>query len=263
MKKNAFFKKGWCRFPYDPALAKWVEHALPAARNAINDPEHAEWLRCGGTWFAGVNALPNDPAGAVDNGLTLAGNAIDFIRESLGLKNFDWDCAQVSVCYPGYPQPMPTESASAFRYRRERDAAHIDGLLPEGPDRRRHLRHYHGFVLGIPMVDASPDASPFVIWEGSQQIVRETFHACFQGFPPDQWGERDITDVYRDLRRRIFNECPRVEIAAKPGEAYVAHRLTLHGMAPWADSAHASPEGRMICYFRPEIGGPSEWLNAP
>ena len=63
--------------------------------------------------------------------------------------------------------------------------------------------------------------------------------------------------------RRVFDTCERVEIAAKPGEAYVAHRLVLHGVAPWAESATAGEEGRMICYFRPISGGPKEWLTAP
>ena len=33
---------------------------------------------------------------------------------------------------------------------------------------------------------------------------------------------------------------------AKPGEAYLAHRLSLHGIAPWGESATASSGGRMI-----------------
>ena len=97
-----------------------------------------------GTWFAGVNVLPNDPAGEAGNSGPLIGSAIRFIREDLCLAEFAWDNAQVSVCYPGYPQPMAQESSSAFRYRRQSDAAHVDGLLPEGPRRRRHLREYHG-----------------------------------------------------------------------------------------------------------------------
>ena len=137
MNLDTFYKKGWCGFEYDPALAEWVERALPSARKTVTAEEFARWLRCGGTWFAGVNALPNDSSGAVAGGGPLRGIAIEFIQKSLGLSKFDWDKAQVSVCYPGYPQPMESETAAAFRYRRDRDAAHVDGLLPEGPDRRR------------------------------------------------------------------------------------------------------------------------------
>ena len=77
--KHAFFEKGWCRFPHDPTLAAWVSHALPVARDAVAEPEHAQWLRCGGTWFAGVNVLPNNASGAVGVGPVLAGQAVDFI----------------------------------------------------------------------------------------------------------------------------------------------------------------------------------------
>jgi hypothetical protein len=45
--------------------------------------------------------------------------------------------AQVSVTYPGYPAPDPEESDAAHRFRRDRDAAHLDGLLPVGPEKRR------------------------------------------------------------------------------------------------------------------------------
>ena len=258
-----FFETGWCRFSHDPALAEWLAATLPAARRAVAAPENAEWLRCGGTWFAGVNVLPNGPTGAVEGGPELACEAVEFIRDSLGLAGFAWDRAQVSVCYPGYPRPMPGETEAAFRYRRDRDAAHLDGLLREGPDRRRHLREHHGFLLGIPMVEAGAGASPFVIWEGSHEIVREGFRDIFDGLPPGRWGEVDVTDGYHALRRRIFDTCARVEIAAKPGEAYLVHRLCLHGVAPWAPSARAGPDGRMIVYFRPPVGGPEDWLQAP
>ena len=264
MQAEAFYKKGWCQFPYDPVLAEWVSHTVPFARDAISDPKNGRWLRCGGTWFVGVNALPNDAQGSVTNGPPLSGIAVDFISDSLGFKDFDWDLAQVSVCYPGYPQRMlESESDAAFRYRRDRDAAHIDGLLAEGPNRRRHLREYHSFIFGVPMVASSPDASPFVIWEGSHEIVHDTFSQCFAGLSPECWKDKDITETYHEVRRKIFQECERVEICANPGESYLAHRLSLHGIAPWSESATASPDGRMICYFRPEIRGPRQWLTGP
>ena len=261
--RQTFLERGWCRFPFDPVLAGWVEHAFPAARAAVSAPENAQWLRCGGTWFAGVNVLENDGRGALRGGRPLAGEATDFVRESLGIRNFEWDHGQVSVCYPGYPKPMPSEPETAYRYRLRRDAAHVDGLLPEGPDRRRHLREHHGFILGMPMADADEDAAPFVVWEGSHEIVRSAFRDLYQGTPPDMWGELDVTDAYHDIRRKIFDRCERVEICARPGEAYLVHRLCLHGVAPWSEGASAGPDGRMIVYFRPEYGGPEDWLNAP
>jgi hypothetical protein len=49
-----------------------------------------------------------------------------------------------------------------------------------------------------------------------------------------------------------------------PGCAYLLHRLTLHGVAPWDASAQAAPEGRLIAYFRPPMpGGARAWVDAP
>ena len=260
---RAFFEKGWRRFPYDPVMADWTAKTLPAARATVTAPENAEWHRCGGTWFAGVNALPNDASGAVSDGPPVGGAALEFIRNELALDGFDWDRAQVSVCYPGYPKPMPSESEAALRYRRERDAAHLDGFLREGPKRRRFLREHHGFILGIPMVEAGEGASPLVVWEGSHEVVRATFQEVFADLPPDEWAGLDVTETYHALRRRIFATCKRVAICAKPGEVYLVHRLALHGIAPWEPAAHAGPDGRMIAYFRPQVGGPEDWLGAP
>ena len=262
MQERAFFEDGWCRFPYDPAVADWVERTLPAARQTVTAPENTEWLRCGGTWFAGVNVLPNDATGAVADGPPLAGQAVAFIHETLGLSGFDWEPAQVSVCYPGYPQPMASESEAAFRFRARRDAAHVDGLIPEGPDKRRYLREHHGFLLGIPMVETSADASPFVIWKGSHEVMRNAFAERFGDLAPDEWGDVDVTEAYKAARQQAFETCERVEVTASPGETYLMHRLALHGVAPWAETAQAGPDGRMIVYFRPETGGPAEWLRA-
>jgi len=263
MNKSHLFEKGWCRFQFDETLMQWIAHALPCARETVAAEENAQWLRCGGTWFAGVNLLPNAADGSVCGSDALQGKASDFIRQALGLDNFDWDRAQLSVCYPGYPQPMPGETKAAYGYRRDRDAAHVDGFLAEGPDRRRHLREYHGFILGIPMVEFNAGASPFVVWEGSHEVIRTTFTEQFRGVPVEQWGEIDITGVYHQVRRKIFGLCKRVEIHARPGEAYLVHRLALHGVAPWQGIASATPDGRMICYFRPETGGPESWLLSP
>ena len=263
MNTGLFFERSWCHIDYDVTLANWVKHALPAARKTVTSPDHTQWLRCGGTWFAGVNALPNDNDGTVAGSGPLRGIAVDFVREQLGITQFIWDQGQVSVCYPGYPQPMPSETSAAFRYRRDRDAAHIDGLLPEGERRRRHLREHHGFILGLPMLEFEPDASPFIVWEGSHEIVRKAFVERFDGLPAEQWGDEDVTAVYHQTRREVFETCSRVKVSARPGEAFVVHRLALHGVAPWAETASAGEDGRMICYFRPDYRGPLGWLSAP
>ncbi|MEM7469790.1 MAG: hypothetical protein AAF340_00450 [Pseudomonadota bacterium] len=251
--------RGWCRFDQDAKLRAWVDHAAGVASAlAQNEQNIAAWLRCGGTWFAGVNILPNDAAGRLRGGPALDGAVIRLIMDRFGPQ--DWDKAQLSIIYPGYPQPMEGESAAAFRFRRDRDAAHVDGLLPVGEARRRHLHEPHGFVLGLPLVLTSKDASPMVVWEGSNQIMRAAFRDALKEVTPQKWGSVDLTEIYQATRRVCFETCPRVTVHAEPGEAYLIDRLALHGVAPWAEGAEAPSEGRMIAYFRPELSDIADWL---
>jgi hypothetical protein len=194
----------------------------------------------------------------------LAGRAVDFALNVSGLDPVEWDRAQVSVCYPGYPQPSEGESPNVFRFRRDQDAAHVDGLMRTDPGRRRHLGEDHAFILGLPMTEASPDAAPLVIYEGSHEIMRAAFHDRFDGIAPEDWSQEDVTDAYVAARKLAFEECGRVTVPARPGEAYVVHRLALHGVAPW--TAPDRDGMRMIAYFRPEPGPCSSaerWLCAP
>ena len=255
-----FLELGWTRFGVDARVLEWLDSAEAAARRSVSDPAFSRWHRCGGTWFAGVGALANDADGAVPGGPPLGGEAVRF-AETLAGGPFAWDRAQVSICYPGYPKRGDGESAAAFAYRRNRDAAHVDGLLPVGPERRRFLREHHRFILGLPVGPADPAASPFVVWEGSHRIVRESFAGSFGDTPPAAWRDIDVTDAYRALRRRIFAECRRVALTAGRGEAFLVHRLALHGTAPWRADAAAGE--RTILYFRPDSGDPAAWLRAP
>jgi hypothetical protein len=262
-----FFGKGWCAFGHDPVLAEWAAAARPVAEATLNDPElHAKWLRCGGTWFAGVNALPNDASGAVPAAGVppLAGQVVEFIGEALGFKGIAWDRAQVSICFPGYPLPWEGESDSAFRFRRDHDAAHVDGLRRFEPGRRRRLSETHGFILGLPLTRTEPDAAPFIVYEGSHEVMRRAFRNRFAGIAPVDWAAEDVTDAYVAARRDAFESCPRVPVHAAPGEAYLAHRLVLHGVAPWGESPETEP--RVIVYFRPDprgAEGPEWWLERP
>ncbi|MEM1159999.1 MAG: hypothetical protein AAGJ28_03630 [Pseudomonadota bacterium] len=260
-----FFAKGWVRFPVDPDIARWVDAVRPLAAATLADPEQRNaWLRCGGTWFAGVNALANDADGGImDAGVPpLAGSPLVFVRDVLGLDGFIWDRAQISVCYPGYPQPSEEETEANFRYRLNRDAAHVDGLLREKPSRRRSLGEQHGFVLGLPLNDVPAGAAPLVVWEGSHQVMREVFRDRLAGIVPGDWAEEDVTEVYVDARRHCFETCARVEVSAQPGEAYIVHRLALHGVAPWTAGEDGPP--RSIAYFRPDPfpgQSPDWWLE--
>ncbi len=257
-----FWSKGWVKFPYDPTLAEWVNHALPVACESVSNPAFAEWMDCEGTWFVGVDALPNDTEGRVAQSQPLSGPAIDFLAEHYG--KLPLHKGQVSVIYPGYPRPRCGESEAAGRYRRNRDAAHVDGLRPIGPDRRRRVDEPHAWILGISLTEASEDAAPMVLWEGSHILIRDAFELALADHPHETLHEVDITEVYQTTRREIFETCRRIELPAKPGEAYLLHRHCLHGVAPWGVTATASPDGRMIAYFRPEFaGGVAEWIKLP
>ena len=259
--ENAFYKKGWCKFSHDSAIEQWISEALPLARNEVTSNAHKDWLRCGGTWFVGVNALPNNSDGVIGNSKPLSGKAVEFIRGMPELGNFDWDRAQISICYPGYPAPSDAETEQAFQFRKNRDSAHLDGLLPEGPERRRYLRETHGFILGIPMVEYSDDASPLVVWEGSHEIIRTAFNQRFSGIAPNNWGNEDVTEHYQRIRKKVFDQCEKIIIHASPGETFLIHRLSIHGIAPWKETATAGSDGRMICYFRPDLSEPEKWLS--
>lgn len=259
----AFWQRGWERFAHDRAVADWVRHALSAARQAVRDPALAHWAQCEGTWFVGVDALDNDDRARISGSGPLQGRAMDFIGDEIGgippLHK-----AQVSVIYPGYPRPRAGENEAGFRYRLKRDAAHVDGLLAVGPDRRRMVQEPHQFILGLPLTEASADAAPLVVWEGSHTIMGEAFRAALAGHDPARLSDVDVTGAYQAARRIVFERCKRIPLPVKPGEALLVHRHTLHGVAPWGAAATAGPDGRMIAYFRPEIsGGVANWLAAP
>jgi len=189
---------------------------------------------------------------------------VAFIGRALGLAEIAWDRAQVSICFPGYPQPWEGESDAAFRFRRDRDAAHVDGLRRIMPGRRRVLGETHGFILGIPLTETRPDAAPFTVFEGSHELVRAALRTRLAGIPPERWAVEDITDAYTAVRRTAFETCPRVPLPARPGEAYIVHRLLLHGVAPWGESPETGV--RVIAYFRPDpFPGalPEWWLERP
>ncbi|KRS12382.1 hypothetical protein XM53_12185 [Roseovarius atlanticus] len=253
---------GWARFAFDPSVAAWAEAAFTVAKERVNAPEEQRWLYCEGTWFVGVDTLPNAPDGAVGGSGPLTGQAWEAMSALYG--RLPLHRGQVSVMYPGYPRPKDGEGDAAFGYRLRRDAAHVDGLLLEGPDRRRYLKERHAFILGLPLTTCNAGASPLSVWEGSHNVMRATFSEALDGVAPEAWDEVDLTEIYKAARRRVFDTCKRRLLPARPGEAYVVHRLAVHGVAPWEDGAEAPEEGRMIVYFRPEWPDPGDqWLTAP
>ena len=251
---TGFEVSGWAQFPFDPKVMGWVAHVRPAALAVLDDLAYAGWWRCGGTWFVGVNALDNDGQGRVAGGPPLGGAAMAFARS---LADLPLDRAQLSTMLPGYPKQGAEETPAAHRYRQTRDSAHLDGIKPFGAERRRQVDETHAWLLGVPLTDST--ASPLVLWEGSHEVMRTALRKAFEGVAPGKMRQHDITQAYTDARREVFAHCPRIELPARPGEAYVLHRHTLHGVAPWGASADTTP--RMIAYFRPELpGGVADWL---
>ncbi|WP_324753952.1 hypothetical protein [Roseovarius sp. Pro17] len=259
---SAFLQKGWARFGHDAGVAAWADAARNAALRRMAEPAHrAARVQCGGTWFVGVDTLPNDARGAVEGSGPLSGPGYDAARALYG--DLPLHSGQVSVTWPGYPQPRKGEGEAAARYRTRRDAAHVDGLLAVGDTRARMLKERHAYILGLPLTDVGDGASPLVAWEGSHEVMRAAFATALEGVPPADWGAVDLTEIYKTTRREVFERCARVELPAQPGEAVLMHRLALHGVAPWQEGAEAPPEGRMIAYFRPEfIGQGPDWLSA-
>ena len=242
---------GWQRIGPDPSIAAWAEAARISALDTLSTT--AEPWRCGGTWFVGVDALPNNAEGAI--------NETQFPWQALPLSPEPLHMAQLSVIRPGYPHPSPDETVAAFAYRRDRDAAHLDGLLPIGPDKRRMVKEPHAWILGLPLNDTT--ASPLTVWEGSHEILRAALHEALIPHPPETWGDVDITDTYQRARKHVFATCQRVEVPVSPGEATLLHRLCLHGVAAWKPTDFAPPEGRMIAYLRPQLQTVFDWLTQP
>lgn len=242
---------GWERIGPHPAIRAWADAARASALATL--ATSTEPWRCGGTWFVGVDALPNEPDGAI-NGTAFPWNA-------LPLGPVPLHRAQLSVIRSGYPQPSPDETPAAFAFRRDRDAAHLDGLLPIGPEKARMVKEPHAWVLGLALNAAT--AAPLTVWEGSHEILRAALTEALAPHPPDLWGDIDITAPYQAARRHILATCRRIKLQVRPGEATLLHRLTLHGVAAWAPGDEAPPEGRMIAYLRPLLADVQTWLTSP
>ncbi|WP_281982787.1 hypothetical protein [Thalassorhabdomicrobium marinisediminis] len=243
-----FARDGFVVFDHDPRVARWAAAALPFAIEASRDPKLREtWMRQGGTWFVGVDVLPNGADGAI-GGMPLEGP-----WDRLVAPPPVWHPAQVSVTYPGYPRQDATESDAAHRFRLRRDAAHVDGLHLEAG--RRILREAHMFILGTPLNES--DASPLVVWRGSHRPMAAALTA---DLAPEVIGT-DVTEAYTQTRAEVFESCARVEVRMRPGQAVLLDRFLLHGVAPWRAGMRAPSEGRMIAYFRPEFEKADDWRH--
>lgn len=236
--------------PYAPSIHKWASVAHEHAR-AILEAAPQSAFECEGTWFVGVDALPNDEAGAIGD-IPFPSEIHEVITQRYGAVG-DLHPAQLSTVYHGYPKPRQGESETAFAYRRDRDGAHVDGLLPVGPERRRFVIEPHRYILGIPLTPVSPNHSPMIFYEGSSRLMRAAFHSVLGECVDAQTVAKiDVTDIYQATRREVFASCPRKVITADVGSAYVMDPHALHGIAPWTSSEYGP---RIVAYFRPQFTG--------
>ena len=61
-----YYDKGWEQFPFDINLYNWAIRGRQIASEKIHLlKEYKKELRCGGTWFPGVNFLSNDLYGNI------------------------------------------------------------------------------------------------------------------------------------------------------------------------------------------------------
>ena len=243
---------GFCVFGFDARVAAWAQAAGHAARAVARDPAWrvTDNLRHGGTWFVGVDALPNAPDGSIA-GVPLRG------PWQTRVPDLPLHRAQLSIIYPRYPQQDAGQSAANHRFRRDRAGAHVDGLLPVGPARRRFAREYHAYILSLPLGDVT--AAPTVVWRGSQQIMQPALRAAIGSRDPAQ---TDITEAYTAARAQVFAQCEAVPLVLTRGQSALLHPFVLHGTLPWGTAPDpADGEGRMIVFFRPDsAAGAAGWL---
>ena len=239
-------RDGFKLFGPDARVKLWAQAARAVAEPIITqEAVRAKNLRHGATWFVGVDILPNDAQGSI-SGVPLDG--------PWTLPELTMHRAQVSIIYPGYPQQDPGQSDANHDFRVRRRAAHVDGLLPVGPQRQRYLREFHAYILGIPLNVSH--AAPTVVWRGSHRIIGQALRDAIGAADPTQV---DVTKAYHAARKVVFETCEMVPLTAhEEGASFLIHRHALHGTDVW----DGAPQGhRMIAFLRPEFSSPQEWLR--
>ncbi len=258
---RSFDRFGWAVVEKDNLLLEWISEAKKVTKDRISSRNFdREQMRCGGTWFVGMNFLNNDYSGSL-NKVTFDGKAVSSILDRYGIFFEHWDKAQVSICYDGYPKPGKSETEASFLYRIKKFGAHVDGILPLGETRRRYAREYHNFIFGIPLVNFNKFAAPVVVWEGSHKIMRRFLSQKLLKNSSKFWKDQDITHLYHEARREVFLHCRKKIIVVPIGGSYILHRLSLHGIMPWGKNGHAEGSNRMIAYFRPLLKEAKFWLE--
>ena len=251
MRSAEFDRDGCLRFDATQSSLAWARAARSAAITVSQHPAtQAANLRHGRTWFVGVDALPTSRTGEI-GGVELNGPWDAYLPSTKPLHP-----AQLSIIYPGYPQRDATQSDANHRYRVERFAAHMDGLLPT-PGQRRAASEFHAYVLGIGLGGCT--AAPTMYWPGSHHILGYAMREAIGDGDPQDF---DVTEAYHAARKEVFAKIAPVALPCAFGASFLLHRFTLHGTAPWGD-APSVEEGRMIAFFRPEFTDTTDWLTRP
>ena len=93
-----FGNTGYIEFGYDEQIAKWAECAKKKSSGILADPAHLQkWLQCEGTWFVGVDVLPNNSSGDFTN--AKLPHVFRSFMDKINLKPYHK--AQLSVIFPG------------------------------------------------------------------------------------------------------------------------------------------------------------------
>ncbi len=248
--EETFRRDGFVRFAA-PGLEAWLAAArrLTAAAMACVPADHPQW-RCGGTWFVGLDILPNDGSGMLP-GAALPPGLLEKVGKISGSPP-PLHPAQVSIVRPGYPVDDGSENPAAARFRRNRAGAHVDGVRPRGPEKRRRVEDPHAFVLGLPLDSVTEGNAPLAVWKGSHLVMGPALADAGAAVGAD------VTEAYKEARKTVFETLERVHLTGEPGDAWLLHRHLLHGVAPWIGPPAAE---RRVAYFRPELPDVAAWLR--
>lgn len=260
--RRGFDRDGWLRLPATTESAAWAAAARAEAEATLKTMPADQW-RSGGTWAVGRDLLTNRPTGQLSGGETLPDGWRRLTAELAGLQGLVLHAAQVSTVLRGYPRPSPGEGAAAFRFRRDRAAAHLDGLVPTGPGRVRRLAEPHAIVFGIGLSPGPGAAGALTVWRGSHRILGPALRDALAGLSDGDIPTRGLSGPYQAARRRALQACDRVALPLNPGEGVILHRHSLHGIAPWPARVPGPALGRQVAYFRPTYASLAQWRDAP
>ena len=178
--------QGYYVWPWRQDIFQWSQSLLTPARQAMATPEHQHWWHHQNTWFVGVNALPNNPHGQVAKGKAMMSWLQGLLETYCLHAPLNLDKGQISTCHMGYPQQDQDEPNQNYYFRKHFYAAHMDGLIPEGKQRRRYLKEYHSFILGVPLTEHDAQAAPLMVWPNSHQRLQTWLLNEFANIPVAQ-----------------------------------------------------------------------------